>query len=69
VKVWDQAECFGEGRAGGPDKAEHGGFGPNRPGLLGFRLADAHGVRPLVRATSPLFASFLVDRLAKRETE
>jgi hypothetical protein len=32
-------------------------------------LADAHGVRPLGRCTTSTFASFLVDRLAKRETE
>ena len=35
----------------------------------GFRLAAAHGVRPLGRCTTSPFASFLVDRLAKQETE
>ncbi|MCO5064687.1 MAG: hypothetical protein M9924_09735 [Rhizobiaceae bacterium] len=45
------------------------GFGANRPGPSGLRLAGTHFVTPLDRATSPFFATFLVDRRAKRQTE
>ena len=67
--VWDKVEGFGEVRAGGPDETKPDGFVPNQPGPSGLRLADAHIVRPLARATSPICTSFLVDRLAKRQTE
>ncbi len=67
--VWAKVEGFGEGRAGGPDETKPDGFGPNQPGPPGLRLADAHFVRPLARAASPIDAAFLVDRLAKRQTE
>jgi hypothetical protein len=67
--VWDKAEGLVEGRTGCPAEMKADGFGPNQPGPSGLRLAGAHVVRPLGRATSPTFASFLVDRLAKRQTE
>jgi hypothetical protein len=67
--VWGKIEDFGEGRTGCPAETKAEGFDPNPPGPSGLRLADAHVVRPLGRATSPTFASFLVDRLAKRQTE
>jgi len=67
--VWDKIEDFIEGRTGCPAETEADGIGPNQPGPSGLRLASAHVVRPLGRATSPTFASFLVDRLAIRQTE
>jgi hypothetical protein len=67
--VWAKIEDFGEGRTGCPAETKADGIGPNQPGPSGLRLADAHVVRPLDRATSPTFAAFLVDRLAKRQTE
>jgi len=67
--VWAKVEGFVAGRAGCPDKTKAEGFGSNRPGPSGLRLADTHCVMPLERATSPPFAAFLVDRLTKRQTE
>jgi hypothetical protein len=32
--VWDKAEGFVAGRAGGPDKTKTDGFGPNQPGRM-----------------------------------
>ncbi|MCO5063629.1 MAG: hypothetical protein M9924_04350 [Rhizobiaceae bacterium] len=65
----DKAKGFVAGRAGGPDKTKTEGFGANRPGPSGLRLAGTHFVMPLDRAASPFFATFLVARLAKRQTE
>jgi len=67
--IWAKVEGFGDGRAGGPAETKADGFGPNRPGPSGLRLAGAHGVRPLGRCPASTFATFLVDRLAKRQTE
>ena len=67
--AWAKIEDFVEGRTGCPAETKTEGFGPNQPGPSGLRLADAHFVGPLGRCTTSTFASFLVDRLAKRETE
>jgi len=45
------------------------GFGPNRSGPSGLRMAGADGVRPLGRGPASTVATFLVDRRAKRQTE
>jgi hypothetical protein len=60
---------FVAGRAGCPDKTKTDGFHSNEPGPLGLHLAGTLYVSSLGRATSPPFAIFLVDRLAKRQTE
>src|SRR5690606_8465925 len=65
----DKAKGFVAGRAGCPDKTKTEGFGSIQPSPSGLRLGDAHRVRPLDRATSPLIATFLVDRLPRRQTE
>jgi hypothetical protein len=44
VTIWDKVEDFGEDRTGDPDKAKTKGFGPNRPGPQGLRLAGTHFV-------------------------
>ena len=67
--VWDKVEGFGEGRTGGAAEPKPEGFGPNQPGPLGFRAADAHFVVSLGRCTTSTFATLRVDRLAARETE
>jgi hypothetical protein len=67
--VWAKVEGFGEGRAGGTVEPKPEGFGPNQPGPLGFRAADARYVEPLGRWPASTFASLLPDRLAARETE
>jgi hypothetical protein len=67
--AWAKIEDFGEGRTGCPAETKAEGFGPNRPGPPGLRLAGGHVVSLLGRATSPTFAPFLVDRHAKRQTE
>ena len=69
MMVWDKVEGFGEGRTGGTVETKADGIGPNQPGPSGFRLADAHGVRPLGRCTTSTFATLRADRLAARETE
>jgi hypothetical protein len=62
--VWVKVEGFVGERADGLFKKKTEGFGPNRPGPSDFRLADAHRVRPLGRATSPSFTTLLVARRA-----
>ena len=57
---WSDAAVRRWLRRVGPDLA---------PELYEIGFADARVVRPLGRATSPTFASFLSDRLAKRQTE
>jgi len=67
--VWDKVEGFSEVVPVVRPMLKAEGFGPNRPGPPGLRPAGAHIVRPLGRCTTSTFAAFLVDRLARRQTE
>jgi hypothetical protein len=67
--IRSKVESRGEVRTDGTDETLADEFGSNWPGPKGFPLAGARCVRRLARCTTSTFAAFLVDRLAKRQTE